>query len=29
MAGVPYHSADKYIQKLIESGYKVAIAEQI
>ncbi len=29
MAGVPYHSADKYIQKLVESGYKVAIAEQI
>ena len=29
MAGVPYHSADKYIQKLVEAGYKVAIAEQI
>lgn len=28
MAGVPYHSVDKYIQKLIESWYKVAIAEQ-
>ncbi|HMT27325.1 MAG TPA: hypothetical protein PKD96_03405, partial [Candidatus Absconditabacterales bacterium] len=28
MAGIPYHSADKYIQKLIGRGYKVAIAEQ-
>ncbi len=29
MAGVPYHSADKYIQKLVENWYKVAIAEQV
>ena len=28
MAGVPYHSADRYIQKLLESGKKVAICEQ-
>lgn len=29
MAGMPYHSADKYIAKLIKAGYKVAIADQI
>ncbi|QTL98305.1 DNA mismatch repair protein MutS [Iocasia frigidifontis] len=29
MAGVPYHSADTYIAKLIKNGYKVAICEQI
>lgn len=29
MCGVPYHSADNYIQRLIEKGYKVAICEQI
>ena len=29
MAGIPYHSADKYIQKLVSHGYKVAIAEQM
>ena len=29
MCGVPYHAADTYIAKLIEKGYKVAIAEQI
>ena len=28
MAGIPYHSADKYITKLISNWYKVAIAEQ-
>lgn len=28
MAGIPYHSAEKYITKLINNGYKVAIAEQ-
>ena len=27
LAGVPYHSVDGYIQKLIEADYKVAIAE--
>ncbi len=29
MCGVPYHSADAYIAKLISKGYKVAICEQI
>src|SRR5690625_629062 len=29
MAGVPYHSVKPYIQKLIEKGFKIAIAEQI
>lgn len=29
MAGVPHHSVKPYIQKLIENGYKIAIAEQI
>ncbi|MCB0195402.1 MAG: DNA mismatch repair protein MutS, partial [Anaerolineae bacterium] len=29
MAGVPHHSAENYIAKLIRSGYKVAICEQI
>ncbi|MCX7903980.1 MAG: DNA mismatch repair protein MutS [Caloramator sp.] len=29
MCGVPYHSADSYIAKLIEKGYKVAICEQV
>ncbi len=28
LAGVPYHSAEAYIAKLIDAGYKVAIAEQ-
>jgi DNA mismatch repair protein MutS len=28
MAGIPFHSVDKYITKLIANGYKVAIAEQ-
>jgi len=28
MCGVPYHSVDVYINKLIEKGYKVAICEQ-
>ena len=28
MCGVPYHSADTYIAKLIEKGYKVAVCEQ-
>ena len=26
---MPYHSADKYIAKLVKAGYKVAIADQI
>ncbi|MCG0237771.1 MAG: DNA mismatch repair protein MutS [Firmicutes bacterium] len=29
MCGVPYHSAENYIAKLIEKGYKVAICEQV
>ncbi len=29
MCGVPFHSADTYIAKLIEKGYKVAICEQV
>lgn len=29
MCGVPYHSAQGYIETLIERGYKVAIAEQM
>ncbi|MNW39968.1 DNA mismatch repair protein MutS [compost metagenome] len=29
MCGVPYHSADNYIYRLIEKGYKVAICEQV
>ncbi|MCQ2559146.1 MAG: DNA mismatch repair protein MutS [Clostridia bacterium] len=29
MCGVPYHSAESYIAKLIAKGYKVAICEQM
>ena len=29
MCGVPHHSADIYIDKLIKKGYKVAICEQL
>lgn len=29
MCGVPFHSADTYIAKLIEKGFKVAICEQL
>src|SRR4051812_12475405 len=29
LAGVPHHSVDGYIPRLIEAGYKVAIAEQM
>ncbi len=29
MCGVPYHSADTYIAKLVSRGYKVAICEQM
>lgn len=29
MCGVPFHSADGYIARLVEKGYKVAICEQI
>ncbi len=29
MCGVPFHSADTYIARLISAGYKVAICEQV
>lgn len=29
MCGVPFHSADGYIAKLVQNGYKVAICEQV
>jgi DNA mismatch repair protein MutS len=29
MAGVPHHSADSYIRRLIKAGYKVAICDQL
>ncbi|MBO2532981.1 DNA mismatch repair protein MutS [Planifilum fulgidum] len=29
MCGVPYHSAETYIERLINKGYKVAICEQV
>lgn len=29
MCGVPFHSADNYIARLVNKGYKVAICEQI
>lgn len=29
MCGVPYHSASPYINKLLQKGYKIAIAEQL
>lgn len=29
MAGVPYHVVDNYIVKMINAGYRVAIAEQV
>lgn len=29
MAGVPYHSVEPYIAKLVKKGYKVAICEQL
>jgi DNA mismatch repair protein MutS len=29
MAGVPWHSAESYIDRLISNGYKIAIAEQL
>ncbi len=28
MAGIPYHAADNYIQKILDAGLKVAICEQ-
>ena len=29
MCGVPFHSADAYINRLVQKGYKVAICEQL
>ncbi len=29
MAGIPFHSLEKYMPKLLEANYKIAIAEQI
>ena len=29
MCGVPYHSVDGYLNKLVSKGYKVAICEQV
>ncbi len=29
MCGVPYHSCEGYISRLVEKGYKVAICEQV
>ncbi len=29
MAGMPYHSIDGYISKLVGAGYRVAVAEQV
>lgn len=29
MCGVPYHSADQYIKRLIHMGHKVAVCEQV
>jgi DNA mismatch repair protein MutS len=29
MAGIPYHAAESYISKILHSGYKVAICDQV
>ncbi|RME57134.1 MAG: DNA mismatch repair protein MutS, partial [Caldilineae bacterium] len=29
LAGVPYHSVEGYLAKLVQAGYKVAVAEQV
>jgi len=29
MAGVPHHSADGYIKRLVQAGYKVAVCDQV
>ena len=29
MCGVPYHAVDSYLYRLVQNGYKVAIAEQM
>lgn len=29
MAGIPHHSLERYLKKLVQAGYKVAIADQV
>jgi DNA mismatch repair protein MutS len=29
MAGVPYHSVESYLRRMIEAGYRVAVCEQV
>ena len=29
MCGVPYHSVNNYIRKLVKAGFKIAICEQL
>ena len=29
LAGVPYHAVDKYLKKMLQAGYKVAVCEQV
>lgn len=29
MAGMPYHAVENYVAKLVEAGYRIAIAEQV
>lgn len=29
MAGIPYHAAESYINKILKSGYKIAICDQV
>ncbi|HOO60614.1 MAG TPA: hypothetical protein PLL34_08685, partial [Candidatus Mcinerneyibacteriales bacterium] len=29
IAGVPYHAVERYLKKLVEKGYKVAVCEQL
>ena len=29
MCGVPFHAVDSYLYRLVQKGYKVAIAEQM
>lgn len=29
MCGVPYHAVEGYLSRLVQKGYKVAIAEQM
>ena len=29
MCGVPHHAVDKYLNRLLDRGYKIAICEQV